>query len=100
MGARHSHQVRDGCETAGSGSRRRLVPKIKGWAAAVHHDFQGKRSSVVRFWGAVVTCYQIFRRASDGTWKPVRGLVYTVLSNAEKCISRSREPLLIKAVRG
>jgi hypothetical protein len=40
--------------------------------------------------------YQIFRCASDGTWKPVGGLIFNLLASAEKCVSRSRESLQIR----
>jgi hypothetical protein len=43
--------------------------------------------------------FQIFRHAADGTLRPVRGLVFTLLSSAEQCIARSREPLKIRQVR-
>ena len=48
--------------------------------------------------GAVIR-YQIFRRAADGALRPVRGLLFTLLSSAERCVARSREPLVIEQVR-
>ena len=44
--------------------------------------------------------YRIFRRAADGTLRPVRGLIFTLPSSAERCVARAREPLVIKPARG
>jgi hypothetical protein len=48
--------------------------------------------------GARVTHHQVYRRTTNGDWKPVRGLVYTLRSSAEKMLKRSRSVLEIRPV--
>lgn len=45
------------------------------------------------------TVYQMYYRAANGEWKPVRGLIFALRSSAEKLLQRSPEPLEIRVVQ-